>query len=590
MNNTNIQKQGHKQKLLAKSLFNQGNYPEAGKLYAQLCKNSPDAESHFRLGIIYNTFSNFALSEQHLNAALLLKPDYGQAWSQLGITQAAQRKFDNALFSFKKSLEINPKNTQALNNLGNLYRELGQLAEAENCYRQSLAFDNKNFITINNIANIFLTQCQYDKAEKYYLHAIKLKKDYFDAYYNLGATYQSKGDHKLAIKYYKRAQKIKPDDFQALVAIANSHEKQGNHDKALELISPLLDKNIITPDIADIYSKICIKNKAYDKGINIVTRCLTMPVNPIHEQALHFSAGDLYDKKGLFDDAYRQYLLANTMRPYQYNKQHYERAFANIINVFKDISQRNIISQNESNMPVFIVGMPRSGTTLIEQILSSHREVCGAGELAYLGEIAEQAIPDNKNIRYPECINHLSAEKLTQLSKSYLTKITPHGDGSKHISDKMPHNFMYVGLIKKLFPNCKIVHCLRNPLDVCLSIYFHNFNQNHPYTDSLNNLGHYYNQYRNLMAFWHKQYDDFIIDIRYEDLLTNAEVNVRDMLAHIDLDWDDNCLKFYENKRTVSTPSYSQVNQPLYTGSVERWRNYAKFIDELKTSVDDKYL
>jgi hypothetical protein len=278
------------------------------------------------------------------------------------------------------------------------------------------------------------------------------------------------------------------------------------------------------------------------------------------------------------------------MRPYQYNRQCFEESFTNIINTFKENSQKNTISQNEYNTPVFIVGMPRSGTTLIEQILSSHSEVCGAGELAYLGEIAEQAIPDKKDIRYPECINHLSAEKLTQLSENYLAKLTTHGDGSKHISDKMPHNFMYVGLIQKLFPNCKIIHCLRNPLDVCLSIYFHNFNQNHPYTDQLSNLGHYYNQYRRLMKFWKSQYDDLIIEVSYEELLTDAESNVIKILKHVGLEWQDSCLKYYENKRTVSTPSYSQVNQPLYTASMERWRNYAAHIDELKAAIDDEYL
>lgn len=580
----------NKKKIRAKSLFNKKDYINASKLYTELCSEYSDAECHYMLGLTYMYSTNYASAEQHLFQALQIDPTFQQAWNQLGITQATQRKFDNAITSFKKSLEIKPRNTKALNNLGNLYREIGHLTEAENCYKQSLKLDSKNFITINNIANIFLTRCEYDRAEKYYLKAIKLNKDYFDAFYNLGATYQSKGDNKLAIKYYKRAQKIRPNDFQAQVAIANSYEKQGKHDIALELIDPLLSKNILTPDIADIYSKICIKNKEYDKGINLVTKCLTIPVNPIHEQALHFSLGDLYDKNKLYDEAYKQYLQANTMRPYQYNKQHYEAAFTNIINIFKGESQKRNISLNQSNTPVFIVGMPRSGTTLIEQILSSHSEVCGAGELPYLGEIAEQAISDNKSIRYPECINHLSAGNLTQLSDDYLAKLNSHGDGRKHISDKMPHNFMYVGLIRKLFPNCKIIHCLRNPLDVCLSIYFHNFNQNHPYTDKLSHLGHYYNQYRKLMAFWKCQYDDLIIDISYEELLTDAEHNVRKILDHVGLEWQDNCLKYYENKRTVSTPSYAQVKQPLYTASMERWRNYTSHIDELKAAVGDEYL
>ena len=149
---------------------------------------------------------------------------------------------------------------------------------------------------------------------------------------------------------------------------------------------------------------------------------------------------------------------------------------------------------------------------------------------------------------------------------------------------------MYVGFIHMLFPNSKIVHCLRNPMDVCLSIYFHNFNQNHPYSDNLGNLGHYYNQYRYLMDFWHDRYGDMILDVSYERLLTEPESTTRELLQHLGLEWQDNCLKFYENRRTVSTPSYAQVTQPLYTSSRERWINYESHVDELRLSLDDRFL
>ncbi len=579
----------NKKKARARSFYNKRDFINAGKLYSELCRETADAECHYMLAIIYGQASNHAHSEQHLIQAVRLKPDYDQAWNQLGITQASQRKFENAIISFKKSIEIKSANTPAFNNLGNLYRELGRFSDAESCYRQSLTLDSKNYITINNIANIFLAQCRYDIAEKYYLKAISLKKDYFDAYYNLGATYQSMGDHKQAIKYYRRAQKIRPDDFRAVVAVANSYEKQRNYEKSLEMITPLLAKNIVTPEIADIYSKICIKNKEYDKGISTVNKCLSMPLSPIDKQLLHFDLGDLYDKNKMHDEAYKQYLYANTLRPYSYNKQHYESAFTNIENTFKSKLQNNSVSKNQSNTPIFIVGMPRSGTTLIEQILSSHSEVCGAGELPYLGEIAEQAILDNNDIRYPECVNNLTAERLTQLSENYLEKLNRHADGSKHISDKMPHNFMYVGLIKKLFPNCKIIHCLRNPLDVCLSIYFHNFNQNHPYSDKLSNLGHYYNLYRNLMQYWQNKYED-IYDIHYESVLDEPELQIKALLEHLELDWQDNCLEFYNNKRVVSTPSYAQVRKPLYKSSANRWKNYSNHINDLIESIDKKYI
>ena len=582
-----------KQKALrARSLFKKRDFANAAALYTELCREAPDAESYYMLASIHGLSENHHAAEQCASLALRLNPGYDLAWNQLGIAQSAQGKYEAAKESFKKAVEINPENTQALNNLGNLCREFGDFTGAESCYRKSMEVDRKNPVTLNNLANIYLTQCLYDKAEAYYKRAIKLKKDYFDAYYNLGATYQSKGDHKQAIQYYKRAQKIRPEDINPRSAIASSYEKQGKYDKALEIIKPLIDRNLITPDIADIYGKVCIKNKSYDDAIMVIKKCLTQQLNPIHEQALHFSLGDIYDKKQSYDNAFAEYKTANTMRPYQYDRAQTEAGFNYVKTVFNETDAEKPADSGElTNIPIFIVGMPRSGTSLIEQILSSHSEVCGAGELPYLGEIAEQPFPDNKNLRYPECIRHLTKETVSRLSESYLARLKKHADSEyRHITDKMPHNFLYIGLIKRLYPNSKIVHCLRNPLDVCLSIYFHNFNHNHPYSDNLANLGHYYNQYRALMEFWHQQYEDFIIDIRYEDLLSDAQANVEKLLAHVGLEWQDNCLKFYENKRTVSTPSYAQVTQPMYTTSMERWRNYASHIRELEIAIDDKYL
>ena len=581
----------HKKRIKAKSLYDKGDFSNAARLYSELCKESADAETHYMMGVLFGQSSNHIHAQQHITQALRLDSNHDMAWGYQGVIQASQGEYASAILSFNKSIEINPDNTHSLNSLGNAYRELGKQSEAEASYKKALLINKNDFVAVNNIANIYLTICQYDKAEKYYKRAISLNKNYFDAYYNLGATYQSKGDHKLAINYYKRAQKLKPDDITPQTAIANSYEKQGKLEKALEFIEPLLSKNIITAEIADIYSKICLKNKNYDNGISVIKKCLSTRTNPILEQALHYSLGDILDKKKCFDEAFEHYKIANSMRPYHYEKTSHEISFRHIQDVFSN-AEANIscATISNSNTPIFIIGMPRSGTSLIEQILSSHSEVCGAGELPYLGELAEQPYIENSNLRYPDNVENLNSEKLIELANAYLLKIKQHGDGSHYISDKMPHNFLYVGLIRRLFPNCKIIHCLRNPLDVCLSVYFHNFNQNHPYSDSLNSLGHYYNQYRELMSFWQQQYDDLIIDIRYEDLLSNAESNVKKLLQHVGLEWQEGCLKYYENKRTVSTPSYAQVTQPLYTTSMERWRNYSKHLEELKVAINDIYL
>ena len=544
------------------------------------------------IGVIYSLHSRHALSEQHLIESLRLNPSNNPAWTQLGITYAAQGKYRDAIASFSKALVLDPKNTQTLNNLGNVYRELGNYKDAESCYAACLRYDSKNYIAMNNIANIYLTQCRYDKAQAYYKNAIRQNKKYFDAYFNLGSTYQSQGDHKQALKYYRLAQKIRPDDIHPQAAIASSYEKQGNYDKALEYITPLLGRNIISPDIADIYSKICIKNKQYEKGIDIVKKCLADRVGPIHEQELRFALGDIYDKQGSYDEAFAEYSRANNMRPYQYDASRTEHSFDQIKEIFSDIEKNGVqLPKSFSELPLFILGMPRSGTSLIEQILSSHRKVCGGGELPYIPELAEKIKSETAaHIHYPECIRFLDKVQADSLANEYLSLLKKHCKDSEYITDKLPHNFIYVGFIRMLFENSKIIHCIRNPLDVCLSIYFHNFNQNHPYSDNLRNLGHYYNQYRKLVEFWHELFPGFIVDVSYEDLLKDTEPNVRKLLEKTGLEWDDNCMKFYQNKRTVNTPSYAQVTQPIYTSSVQRWRNYEKHIGALMDSIDDHYL
>ena len=572
----------------ARRLFNVNKLQEALNLYTEICTTNPDVESHYMLGIIYSLSANYLLAEKHFLEAIKYNPGSDAAWSQLGATQAAAGKYEVAEVSLNKSISLNSKNTQALNNLGNVYREMGKLHEAEACYRNSIKINKRDFIALNNLANIYLSQCNYDKAEKFYKEAIKFNKSYFDAYYNLGTTYQSKGEYKLALNYYRRAQKINPDNIQPRSAIANLYEKQGNYEKSLEYIEPLLKNQMITPDIADTYSKICIKKKSYDKGIDTIRACLNKKFPPINEQALRFSLGDILDKKGLYDEAFTEYYTANNMRPYNYDKAESEHYFDAIIDTFSQLGKHpNPTSGNPSNKPVFIVGMPRSGTTLIEQILSSHSQVAGAGELPYIVDIVNQL---SSNTYYPNNIKNLAQDQLYTFSKSYITKIETYNKQALHITDKMPHNFLYIGFIRMLLPECKIIHCLRDPLDVCLSIYFHNFNQNHPYSDKLDNLGHYYNQYRKLMKNWHALYDKVILDISYEEVLAHPEQNIKTILSHIDLEWEDNCLNFHKSERTVSTPSYEQVRQPLYKTSVQRWSNYSKHIGDLKSSIDPEYL
>jgi len=252
----------------------------------------------------------------------------------------------------------------------------------------------------------------------------------------------------------------------------------------------------------------------------------------------------------------------------------------------RDFIEKNKFLGSDSEVPVFIVGMPRSGTTLTEQIISSHPQVMGAGEVVFWGR-APDAIPYTLGSmnEYPECVTEMSVPKAKGIADKYLElirKIVGPDTQSQRITDKMPHNFVHLGLIAMLFPNARIIHCKRDVMDNCLSIFFQNFGGAHPYAYDLINLGHHHLEYQRLMAHWHEALPGRIFDLNYEDVITAPEYWSRRLIEHVGLEWDDACLSPHRLERTVKTASHWQVRQPIYKTSVQRWKNYEPHLGPLK--------
>jgi hypothetical protein len=244
-------------------------------------------------------------------------------------------------------------------------------------------------------------------------------------------------------------------------------------------------------------------------------------------------------------------------------------------------------ADNASDLPVFIVGMPRSGTSLVEQILDSHPQIHGAGELTDIAKIAESlSACIDSGTPYPECLGELSTELLDRIAEPHLAKLRQLNASALRITDKMPHNFLYLGLVQKLFPHARVIHVLRHPLDTCVSIFFQEFSSEHAYAYDLRHLAGYYQQYERLMQHWERALRLPMLEVRYEDLVDNQERESRRMLEFLGLPWDRQCLDFFRNKRHVATPSYDQVRQPIYASSVERWRRYDRYLEPLKTAFN----
>jgi hypothetical protein len=305
--------------------------------------------------------------------------------------------------------------------------------------------------------------------------------------------------------------------------------------------------------------------------------------------AAHFSLGRLYDRAGDYNRAFVHFQAGNNLKPSDFDRGEFTRFIDDLINTFDVDFMRNApCAHHGSRRPVFIVGMPRSGTSLVEQILASHPEVCGGGELEDIRHIAFGAGAWlGSSHTYPRVVRELAAADCDTLAAGYLKKLAVLSPQARCVTDKMPQNFLALGLIALLFPEARVIHCLRDPLDTCLSCYFHDFTGYHPYAYRLEGLGFYYRQYQRLMRHWRAVLPIPMLDVVYEDLVADPEAGIRQLLAFCELDWDERCLRFYESERIVHTSSYQQVRRPIYKSSLGRWRHYAAHLEPLRRALEE---
>jgi hypothetical protein len=303
---------------------------------------------------------------------------------------------------------------------------------------------------------------------------------------------------------------------------------------------------------------------------------------------LHGGLGKHYDRQQRYDEAFAHFRSAKAATR-KLTGVFDERAvagyFDRIIETFPlDFFGRFPAGGSASERLVFIVGMPRSGTTLTEQILASHPAVFGAGELQGIADVARAIRPD-----YPQRVPFLSASEIAEFVKGYLATIDARAPPEAiRVTDKLPVNFTHLGLIATLFPHSRVIHCRRDPMDTGLSCFAEQFRLSHDFTTDLESIGRYYLQYERLMAHWRRVLPLPMLEQRYEDLIANPEVGSRALLAHCELPWDEACLNFHAASRQVSTPSRWQVRQPIYATSVGRWRHYERHLEPLRRLLEER--
>ena len=393
--------------------------------------------------------------------------------------------------------------------------------------------------------------------------------------------------HEEALAAYKEALKLNPGWPSAVRGLTEVYFLLNEPEQAYDFLKPILSADRMDPQVALAFTRICANVGKAPEGVALLECWVDDERFPPEQRRPGlFQLGALYDKMGRYDDAFETYHKANKLRP---GKFHAARHRATTDRVIAGTTRETLDALPEpdtkSDKPIFIVGMPRSGTSLVEQALSCHRRIFGAGELTAIDDIV-QALSHSDMARLPREEVQRYVEKF---ATGYLGLLKRLGRGADFVTDKNPLNFKHLGVISKVLPGARIIHCVRNPLDTCVSNYFHNFIGRTAFSDNLADLGSFYNDYRRLMEHWKSVVSIPILDVVYEDVVEDFESNARRIIEFLELDWDPEILRFHESKRITHTASTEQVRKPIYKTSAQRWKRYERHLDPLIEALDPQF-
>jgi tetratricopeptide (TPR) repeat protein len=525
---------------------------------------------------------DFETSVRVCTRAVELAPAYAEGWYNLAQACMRLAQYEEAQLAYRKVQALEPDHPHVLTNLGFALFQGGHRDEALECFSRALGRNPADILTLRNLAEFYQEMGEQKLACECLRRVADIEPQQAENWIRLGMSWQQQGEVETALTALRRAQQLDPANREAEIGIAAVLERTGQFDAAWQLVASLLATGVENPVLAGVFGKLSRRFKHTEQGIELLERAIARErqagsVPPY----LHSLAGKLYDAGGEYEQAFAHFREANRLARRRALPDERNRQIDRCIRFFTaDFFAGRQLAGSRSEQPVFIVGMPRSGTTLVEQILSSHPAVHGAGERAELNEIAVQL--DASPGGYPDCLAAVAPGLLDRLASGYLKQVTGAAGAALRVTDKMPHNFQHLGLIALLFPQARIIHCRRDPLDTCLSIYMSDFNSVHGYATDLQELGHHYLKYRQLMAHWAEVLPMPIFDVRYEDLVQDVEGRSRALVGFCALPWDEACLRFYENRRVVNTISYDQVRVPIYTGSIGRWKHYANWLQPLR--------
>ncbi|HEY1544720.1 MAG TPA: sulfotransferase [Xanthobacteraceae bacterium] len=529
------------------------------------------------------------------------EPGLPEVHNNLGAALAALGRLSDATQSYRRALDLNPGNAQAWCNWGTALASLGELGEAEDKLRRAVGLDARFVEAHSQLGHTLRRLGRLDAAEDMLRRALALDPNSAPAHANLGGLLLDGGRPSEAAAAFARAVALKPDFAAAHNNLALALKEVGRLEEAGRAAEQAIR---LAPRRAAYYANLAdvrtfATGDPHAAMLEALAQEATLPADErIH---LHFALAKAYDDMGRPDAAFTQLRAGNALKRQAIIYD--EATTLTRLERTRALFTPELIAARQgagepTRRPVFILGMPRSGTTLIEQILASHPDVCGAGEIKLLDQVVgavrdrapPAAMPSSRVAAYPDMVAGMGAQDFSWLGAAYEQELARRAPGARRVTDKMPPNFIYVGLIHLALPHATIIHAVRDPVDTCVSCFAKLFVEGQAYAYDLGELGRYYRHYRALMAQWHRVLPPGrILDVHYEDVVADLEGSARRILAHCGLPWDARCLDFHRNGRAVRTASAAQVRRPIYGHAVARWRKYERFLAPLLAELVPPY-
>jgi tetratricopeptide (TPR) repeat protein len=574
------------------ALFQQGQFEEALGLYDRAIAVNPDfAAAHSNRGNALQRLKRFAEAEPTYRRAVELQPAFADAWNNLGTCLRELKRPEEAETVYRKALEFNPNNPDMLDNLALALKDLNRLQEAADLLRRAIVIESRNEKLFVHLTNVLLDQRRFEEADAANKRTLALNPDNPDALNLAGQLAFERHDADGALAYYRRALEIKPD-------LADVHNNMGNLLKQIGRLQQANESYLealrLEPTRAGVYINLADSTKFARGDPHLVAmEALAAKVEGLSQtdrMQLDFALAKAYADLKDYRRSFTHLLAGNAAKraTISYDEPAALELFDRIAAAFTpELIAEKSAGGDPSRMPIFIIGMPRSGTTLIEQIMASHPLVHGAGELAAFNDvIATVHASDGSSVPYPEFVPALDAGALQKIGARYISEVRKVAPPAEYFTDKMPSNYYFVGLIHLALPNAKIVHLVRDPVDTCLSCFSKLFNAEHNHTYDLGELGRYYKQYERLMAHWRWVLPAHsMLEVHYEDVVADLEGQARRIIDYCGLSWDERCLAFHKTERPVRTASATQVRQPIYKSAIGRWRVYEEHLGPLLSAL-----